>query len=282
NWEAPGGGVHPYNGPFYYKGTLVLVKGVRNPRKGGIVEGYSAKDGKRLWGSLPESNMILKRGGWYLAEVFGAQGLVWIHAVVEPNPAKNNTGRRPSAWLGVDPKTGEIKKRYDDATTDPAVHKMLAGGTHRCNRGRATERGYLFGTNEFFEWKTGKYHSSSATRSHCGVSTGMLPANGLIYAPPPTCVCRRFMQRGGFNAFAHRPGGVKDDNSDRLVKGPAFGQVRNPGSAGANGRDWPCYRGSAARMGGTDAAVPAAVTQLWEMEVGGGPTAPTIADGRAF
>ena len=38
------------------------------------------------------------------------------------------------------------------------ISLMLAGGTHRCNRGRATERGYLFGTFEFYEWKTGKYH----------------------------------------------------------------------------------------------------------------------------
>ncbi|MHC4917384.1 MAG: outer membrane protein assembly factor BamB family protein, partial [Planctomycetota bacterium] len=140
NWEVRGGGVNQYNGPFYYRGTLVLVKGVKNPKRGTTVEGYSAKDGKKLWGGLPKSSVVLQRGGCYMAEVFGAQGLVWIHAVVERDPSKKNAGKRPSAWIGVDPVTGEIKKRYDDTTSDPNVSKMLSGGTHRCNRGRATER----------------------------------------------------------------------------------------------------------------------------------------------
>jgi len=251
NWEVRGGGVNQYNGPFYYKGTLVLVQSVRGKARGyGLtVEGYSARDGKKLWGGIPESGSILRRGGCYMGEVFGAQGLVWIHAVVKKDAEKKNTGKRPSAWLGVDPKTGEIKKRYDDATSDPDVSKMLFKGTHRCNRGRATERGYLFGTFEFFEWKTGKYHASSATRSHCGIGTGILPANGLIYAPPPTCVCRNFMQRGGFSAFAQRPGGVKEDAAGRLVRGPGSGA----GGGAANPADWPCYRKNPARLGATDA-----------------------------
>ncbi|MHC4914522.1 MAG: outer membrane protein assembly factor BamB family protein, partial [Planctomycetota bacterium] len=149
---------------------------------------------------------------------------------------------------------------------------------HRCNRGRATERGYLFGTFEFFEWQAGKYHGSSVTRSHCGTGTGLLPANGLIYAPPPTCVCRQFMQRGGLSAFAHRPGGVKEDETGRLVKGAGSGAGGGDGAAG----DWPCYRRNAARLGAGDAEVPQSLTQLWEQKLGEGLTAPVIAGGKVF
>jgi outer membrane protein assembly factor BamB len=278
-WKANGGGCNKYNNPFYYKGTLVLVKGAGGRKSYGLtVEGYSTKDGKKLWGGIPESNSILRRGGCYMGEVFGAQGLVWIHAVVKKDPARKNAGKRPSAWLGVDPGTGEVKKRYDDATSDPSVSRMLAKGTHRCNRGRATERGYLFGTFEFYEWETGKYHVSSATRSHCGIGTGILPANGLIYAPPPTCVCQQFMQRGGFSAFAHRPGGVKDDDAGRLIKGSGSSGTAGTAAPG----DWSCYRKNAARLGASETEIPAGATQLWESQIGDIPTAPTIAGGRVL
>jgi len=271
--------INRYNSPFYYRGTLVLVKAnAGKTHKYGLkVDGYSTKDGRRLWRYEPRS--ILRRGGCFMGEVFGAQEMVWVHAAVNPDPARNNAGDRPSAWVGLDPASGLVRKRFDDATSDPDVMRMLANGTHRCNRGRATERGYLFGTNEFFEWRTGAYRGSNVTRSHCGIGTGMLPANGLLYAPPPTCVCRTFIERGGFHALAHRPDGIRDDDRNRLERGS--GAPPEP-SAAAAPSDWPCYRYNAARHGATDSAVPSDLKPLWSAGVGRGLTAPTLAGGTVF
>ncbi len=276
-WKADFGpeAVNQYNNPFAFGGTLVVVKPTKTGHYGLKVDGYSLADGSRKWSFEPKG--ILRRGGCFMGEVFGAGELIWVHAVVDPDPKRKNAGRRPSAWIGLDPASGEVRKRLDDETSDEAVSKMLANGTHRCNRGRATERGYFFGTYEFFEWSTGKYHTASFTRSHCGVGTGIMPANGLVYAPPSTCVCRNFIQRGGFMALARRSGGVAADDGGRLERGSGRG---SPGTGGAG--DWPCYRRTSARDGASAAAVPESVSGLWEAEVGHGPTAPVVSAGRVF
>ena len=276
-WQNARGGTNRYNSPLVYRGTLVLVKPVagRTPRYGLYMEGFSAADGRELWTFRPKQ--IWRRGGCYRGEVFAAGGLIWAHVDVEANPAAGNAGKRPAAWVGLDPATGKVARRFDDASSDPNVARMLANGIHRCNAGRATVKGYLFGTCEFFDWKTGRYHTSSVTRAPCGVGAGMMPANGLVYVPPPTCTCRAFIRRGGFLALAHRPGGVRRPPGRRLQAGPAFGAEAGAPPAGAG--QWPCYRHDPARSGSTEAPVPPELRPLWQAEVGRGLTAPVIAAG---
>lgn len=265
-----------YNNPFYYRGALVVVLlAPTDSNKYGIgCNGYSAKDGHLLWSLRPKG--IWRKGGCFMGEVFGAQGLVWVHADVEPDASKNNAGKRPSAWLGLDPMTGQITRRFDDATGDPEMADVLANGIHRCNKGTATENYALFGTYEFFDWATGKYHLSNVTRSACGVNSGMLPANGLVYTPPFTCTCRDFMERG-LLAMACRPSSVKEDDTGRLQRGPATA----PPAAGPAGSadDWPSYRHDVARSGATTASVPAQLEILWQTSVGDQITAPVVAGG---
>ncbi len=278
-WQVDGGGTIPRAAALYHGGALVLIKNVKGrvPKYGIYLEGFSPTDGRKLWTFNPKQ--IWRKGGCYRGEVFGVGGLIWAHVDVDANPSARNAGPRPSAWVGLDPKTGEIRKRFDDATSDPAVAKMLANGIHRCNTGRATSRGYLFGTFEFFEWATGKYHVSAVSRSTCGIGAGMMPANGLVYIPPPTCVCRPFMQRGGFIGLAHRPGGVTPAARPPLQEGPAFG-AKCSGVAGKG--DWPAYRHDHTRGGATAAAVAADLKPLWAVDVGRGLTPPTVAAGMVF
>jgi outer membrane protein assembly factor BamB len=278
NWQAPGGNSNLYNQPFYYKRMLIVVNRAasKTNRYGVSIKAYAISEkGKLAWSFEPEK--ILRRGGCYMAEVFGAAGQIWVHASVKPDPAKKNAGRYPSAWLGLDPLSGKINKRFDDKTSDAGFSKMLKNGTHRCNRGRATERGYLFGTNEFYEWKSGLYLGSSATRSTCGIGVGMLPANGLVYAPPPTCVCRKFMQRGGFSAFASNPDGVKTDENKRLLKGPG-----RAGTSRLTPEDWPIYRKNPARLGATTTGLPDGIKLLWQKQLSPGLSPPTVAAGRVL
>jgi len=277
-WEVDHGlQINDYNSPFCYRGTLVLVKlnGSKGNEYRSCLEGYSPKDGRRLWSYEPKN--IWRKGGCFMSEVFGAQGLVWAHVDVEPNPEKQNAGGRPSAWVGLDPALGEVKKRYDDQTSDPAVARALANGIHRCNRGRATENYAVTGSYEFLDWRTGACQLFSFTRSHCGVGTGLLPANGLVYVPPFTCCCSPYVQRGGLMALAPRPGGLKEDEGGRLEPGPAAGSA--PGGAAAGPEDWSCYRHDPERSGASPSAVPPEVKQLWEAPVGKALSAPTVAGG---
>jgi outer membrane protein assembly factor BamB len=289
NWQADGGGCERFTGPKFYRGTLILTQpGAAGGKKRGLcLRGFSPKDGSRLWSFEPKS--IWRKGGCYMTEVFGARGLMWAHVDVDADPAAKNAGKRPSAWVGLDPATGEVRKRHADRTSDASFSKMLANGIHRCNRGRATERFYPSGSYEFFEWSTGKYKTFSFTRSSCGTGSGMLPANGLVYTPPVACVCRHWMQRGGFHALAHRPGGVKPAAGPRREKGPAYAkasagrpahdQTRNAKPETRSSTDWPTYRHDAQRLGATNTAVPHELAPRWSTQVGPGLTAPTAAGG---
>ncbi|MHC4914523.1 MAG: outer membrane protein assembly factor BamB family protein [Planctomycetota bacterium] len=277
-WSTPLTGRTFYKGPssFGYGGTLirVMTKSSR-PAKGAplVIEGYSVTTGKLLW---TKPFKVLQR--FLSIEVCGAQALLWVHAVVDSNPKTGNTGKHPSAWLGLDPKTGEVKKCFEHRTGDKAVERLIHNNLHRCNRGRATENYCIFGTYDFFEWKTGKYHLRDSTRSACNI--GLFPANGLVYTPPNTCACRVMMQRG-FSALAYRKDRIKPDSGNRLETGPASG------AGAANGVDfkdaeWPIYRHDVGRTGATEENLPAGLKQLWEVPVAGGLTAPTVAGGLVF
>ena len=58
---------------------------------------------------------------------------------------------------------------------------------------------------------------------------GVMPANGLIYAPQNPCACYEETKSMGFNALApkdKRPQ-VRRLESKRLTKGPAYGKIEN-------------------------------------------------------
>jgi outer membrane protein assembly factor BamB len=273
-----GGRPNLYNNPLAYRGALVVTlgAGTEQNRYGLRCEAYALKDGAPLWSFQPKG--VFRSGGCYAGEIFGAQGLLWLHIDVDPEPTRNNAGRRPSAWVGLDLLSGKIVKRHDDETSDAEVALLVANGIHRCNKRTATERYDLFGTYDFFEWSTGKYHSSNVTRSACGVDSGMMPANGLVYTPPFTCTCREFMERG-FLVLAYRPEGVTEDDANRLRRGPAYG---TKAALSSNADDWPMYRHDAARTGVAPTPVPADLEVRWQVPIGPGITAPVIAGGLAL
>jgi hypothetical protein len=118
-----------------------------------------------------------------------------------------------------------------------------------------------------------------------GCQYGILPCNGLIYAPTHVCGCYFEAMVRGFWALA--PEGKKKDEGggmeeeERLERGPAF-DISNPKSQISEAGDWPTYRGDAARSGGTAAELPAALAPAWQTGIGGKLTAPVVAGGRVF
>jgi hypothetical protein len=114
---------------------------------------------------------------------------------------------------------------------------------------------------------------------------GMLPANGLVYAPPHSCGCYMESLLKGFWALAPTQPiaeGARRGAADagRLVKGPAYGTARNAAVVGAE--SWPQYRHDALRSGVAGTTLPGKLARRWTAEIGGRLTQPVVAGGKVL
>ncbi|MDP6045396.1 MAG: PQQ-binding-like beta-propeller repeat protein, partial [Phycisphaerae bacterium] len=232
-------------GAGYGKYVLVVSDGVVlcNLAKG--LTAISAKTGKRLWG--------YKKGAGFHApmDVFVIDGLVWTGShprdSVAPPPVDDFS-------VALDLHTGEVKKK-----NTIMVDLQTSGHHHRCYREKATSN-YIIAGKRGFEMMnvTGEEHSrNNWVRGTC--QYGMLPANGLTYAPSHSCGCYMESKLWGFWALAPaRPAVVARKLSDnkRLQKGPAFGSASG---AASGGEDWPQYRHDDLRSGIAKTLVPTAL-----------------------
>jgi outer membrane protein assembly factor BamB len=227
---------------------------------------FNANTGQRFW-SAPA-----REGYNSPVDVLVAGGLVWSGDLVKAT--------EPGITQGRDPATGEVRK------TRPRDQEFYAIGMghHRCYRNKATDRYLITGRAgaEFVEVDTGKAVANHWVRGAC--QYGVMPANGLLYAPPHACACFISSKLDSFNALA--PKRVTSGewqvtgDGDRLERGPAFGISKL--NAQSSNSDWPTYRADAARSGSTLAAVPAQLAEAWQAKLGGKLTAPVVAGGRLF
>jgi len=234
--------------------TLVVHDGVVLVADRGRLTALSAADGKALW------DCPCKPGFRSPSDVFVIGGLVW-------------TG--PDFSAGRDLHTGEVRK------TNAALRDLwTAGHHHRCYREKATERYIMTGKRgiEFLDL-SGKNHSrNNWVRGVC--QYGILPCNGLIYAPPHACGCYMEAKLYGFWALAPKRQAKRKTDSgtgERLQRGSAYGKptpVKRQAAA-----DWPTHRGNPTRSGATPAPVPAKLAEAWTADIGGTLTQPVIADG---
>jgi outer membrane protein assembly factor BamB len=241
---------------FYNGGRLFLGGGFY--AKPHAVFAISAKDGKHLW---------TRQGVWGGTDIYVASGLLWLKTTKEE-------GLKNGAALGLDPATGEVKKRF----AFPAYYPSGRGHA-RCYPNTATERFLLLASRgtDFVELATGKVSDMRAFCGDCGF--GVVPANGLIYMAPNSCTCYTYY--GGIRALAPTPAG-QADTSPRLNKGLAYNTPRSSELETPNASDWPTHRHDARRTGITPGAVPAKLEALWAVDVGGTPSAPTVANGAAY
>ena len=228
-------------------------------RKGkSTLRAYAAKDGKELW-SAPS-----KEGYNSPVDLFVIDGAVWVG----PD------------FRGLDLKTGAPTKELN--TKAPKVGMAH----HRCYRDKASERFIFTGKSgiEVLSLDKGCWLSNNSwIRGTC--QYGIMPANGLLYAPPNACACFLTSKVGGFFAAApHRDktGRMPFPAQPVLERGPAYLAVRNPISETQNAEDWPMYRHDARRSGARTALIPDAVKQQWSTVLGGRLTQPVIADGKVF
>jgi len=245
-------------------GTLVMASDVvlfagtggRGGRGGQFVlHAFSAADGKRLWG-MPMRGSF--RG---MPDVFVVGGLAWVGTLTT---------------RGLDLRTGRPVRQVD------APH-LFTGGHHvRCYRGKATCR-YLISSKrgaEFLDLAGDDHSRHDWVRGTCRY--GLLPANGLLYAPPHSCFCFPGVKIAGFNALAadQTPPDPNRPLPPRRTKGPAFGrEIASPDPSPA---DWPTYRHDNARSGHVPASVPVGLQRAWRTALRGRTSPPVAVGERVF
>ncbi len=207
-------------------------------------------------------------------------------------------------WCGsTNSKPGEFDKRYpkESPSTGEFVSYNLETGEpektlprdadcywfhHRCHRAKATENFFLTSRTgiEMIDVDTGQWSLHHWVRGAC--LYGIMPANGLIYAPPHPCACYPEAKLTGFNVLAGPRGrsSIADlPRAERLQKGPAYGdhaaRTTEPTSASS---DWPTFRGNPARSGSTDTAVATDLEVEWSVDIGGRLSQPVAADGTIY
>ena len=227
---------------------------------------------------------------WYeWKDVFVIDGLVWTWSAEtarEPLETNGRPTKTMSLWPvsanGYDLKTGKLTRDVPLGDIFKTYHH------HRCYRDKATVRYILASRHgtEFVDLEQGNHTIQNWVRGTCHV--GMMPANGLQYAPPHPCVCYIDEKLNGMNALAPRSqkSQARGWKSERLEKGPAYKefQVSNLKSqvTTSGGADWPAYRHDSLRSGDAQTEVPATLKVLWQSAVGKKLSAPVVADGRVF
>ena len=221
------------------------------------VVAYAMADGRRLW-SAP-----CGEGYNSPVDVFVVGSTVWLG---------------PGFRQGYDLATGEVRKKF-------SVSRKPVGMVHdRCYRNKASANFIFTGKDgiEVIDLEKGWVGNNSWVRGTC--QYGILPANGMLYAPPDACGCHRKARLQGLNALSSSlPESAKGkpvSETGRLVKGPAYGQVSaaTPPDRAA----WTMYRHDGLRSGATSASVPSAVTEKWRADVNGRLTQPVVANGKVF
>ncbi len=224
---------------------------------------FDSASGKMLW-SAPHA-----QSGYQSPEdLLVVGGLVWS--------APTTSGRDSGVFTGRDLHTGEVKREFPPDVETYWFH-------HRCYISKATDRFLLPSRTgiEFVDPQQQSWKIHHWVRGGC--LYGVMPCNGLLYAPPHDCACYPEAKLYGMNALAPAmssralPAEISEEG--RLETGPAF---RESVEGKTNEGDWPTYRGNIQRSGFTKTPVADPLQSAWETELGGLLSAVVVADGRLY
>jgi outer membrane protein assembly factor BamB/SAM-dependent methyltransferase len=228
-------------------------------------------DGKSLW-----------KGPNAGRDLFVIDDLVWMvratPGILEQREEHWPTlARQAGAHLsGYDFRTGEVRRTIE-------VPNAMSPGHHlRCYRSKATERFILYPKRgaEFLDLHGNEHMRHDWLRGSCRY--GILPCNGLLYAPPDQCFCYIGAKMDGLVATSGADTTVTLDprSPKRLTRGSAYGKSISE-TAGA--ADWPGYRADSKRSGSNrHADVSRDLKKKWEITLSGKLTQPAVAAGKVF
>ncbi|MBT3199016.1 MAG: PQQ-binding-like beta-propeller repeat protein [Phycisphaerales bacterium] len=269
----------PGGGEIFRKGNtgmLIIYRGsVLFSGKNGLAA-FSLETGKKLW-TGPKVRSVAPGNCFVSTGLFGVQGAVW--PMIEEGALQVGDSRlRGSAvkFNGYDPKTGKIAKTV-------AVSHLLSRDHHvRCYPSKATERYLILPKRgaEFLDVVGDDHMRHDWLRGVCAY--GVMPANGLTYAPSHQCFCYPGVVLKGFNALNAAAPPTKAQTANPLVRGPAYDKIAGGRPSPASVQDWPAYRHDRFRSGNSKTKIPDGVKPLWEVAIGKKLTQPIVAGGKLF
>ena len=229
----------------------------------GQLTAFAAETGRKLWEAPCRESYNSP------PDVLVADGLVWSGDLVR--------AKEPGITVARDLKTGQVQRQRP---RDQQFFKIIMSH-HRCYRNKATEKYLVLGRDgiELINLATGKGLGHPWVRGAC--QYGVMPCNGLIYAPPHSCACHVETKVNGFYALAPAPAEQRpaEGGDARLERGAAYGKAARTGGEG----DWPTYRHDALRSGRSSSVVPADIGPAWETSLAAGRlSSPVVADGKVF
>ena len=261
-------------------GTLVMYEDMVFYAADRGIHAFDATNGKLLW----KGPRIPRTGIRHTADLQIAGGLLW--SGITPDMPTGNIPKEQSPFAvpafsgvvlqGLDPRTGQVKKRVD-------IKRLMSGGHHiRCYRSKGTDRYLMWpkrGT-EFVDIVEGSGHvRTDWLRGEC--SYGVMPSDGLVFAPPHPCICSPGVKLDGFFAGSAQPVvPAAREAGQRLRRGPAHSMKAAPGEETSG--DWPMYRHDAARSGATRSAVTPNLAIRWRRRVGGKLTQSVVVGGKVM
>jgi outer membrane protein assembly factor BamB len=230
----------------------------------GKMRGHDLATGKTLWESEHAPS-----GYQSPQDLIVTGGLVWV--------APTTSGRDSGIYKGRDLLTGSVKVEFPPDVDTYWFH-------HRCYIAKATDK-YIIPSRtgiEFVDFNKKHWDINHWVRGGC--LYGVLPCNGLTYAPPHDCACYPEAKLYGFNALAPKlkkpvlPKVIPEEG--RLEVGAAFSERLN--EADATKEEWPTYRHDNQRSGSSNHDLGKNLERAWEVKLDGKLTPLTIAGGLAY
>ena len=204
------------------------------------------------------------------AEVFVIRGQVWSREGYKK-------GSKSGYSIARDLRTGRIvHKRPHDSDI------LSLNGHPWCYMNKATERFLVRGEAgvEFLSTEDDSGYAHHFVRGTC--QYGILPCNGLLYAPPHSCACYINAKLNGFTALAPKSTSVIYTRREPVLeKGEAYGEPLARGHEPSS-RDWPTFRADSQRSLYVSTSIGNAPGKQWEVKVPGKLSSPVYADGRLY
>ena len=246
-------------------GVVLFSGGEGYPCNLGKMTGLSNETGKTLW-----SRDDLASGFNSPEDLFVIKGEAWnsnVTAFNDGDPAKR-TGEVRGLSLG----SGRIENSFECDVEAYWCH-------HRCHPGRSTEDYMILSRTgtEFVNLKTGEWSLHHWVRGACAY--GIMPANGMLYAPQHPCACYIGAMLNGFSALRARdPLHITSHLTPKEQRWPNSSTVLKsyPHPKGHTNEEWPTYRQNTRRSGQLPGQLKTS-HQKWSLRLNGKLTQPVIA-----